>query len=124
MDGMLRTLTYGDRCRKAENQHLRLRVFECPAMGYAGARAGRPQSGHEGSLAERQILSIERRLPEEKRSWTHVLQSTQCRGFHTVRASSIKAITKIRARRIGRDRTKASWIRASGSAGSIAESLG
>jgi len=39
MDGMLRTLTYGDRCRKAENQHLRLRVFQCPPTGGAGAPA-------------------------------------------------------------------------------------
>jgi hypothetical protein len=39
MDGMERTVAYGDRRRKAENQHLHLRVFECPATGGAGTAA-------------------------------------------------------------------------------------
>jgi hypothetical protein len=30
MDGMGRTVAHGDRRRKAENQHLHLRVFERP----------------------------------------------------------------------------------------------
>jgi len=39
MDGIGRTVAHGKRRCTAENQHLHLRVFECPATGGAGTAA-------------------------------------------------------------------------------------
>ena len=58
MDGMGRTVAQGGRRCIAENQHLYLRVFECPA---ACAPACRSQSGDDASV-EHEWLKVCPRL--------------------------------------------------------------